>query len=187
LHDALPIFTSNAQFWRSADNGLTWKRTANLGALIGIPSYSYSICVTGRGTVLATRGYSIYRSTDNGLHFVQIGPITDNYLYRLQKVGNSIFVNGWAGKLYRSTDDGISWKSFAKIGKATYPIRIKKYYDPMKMQPYLTAIENIGDDFLLQGTMRGENYIFKPAYPDQIIKASRVSGSLDDYVYLGFN
>src|SRR5690625_4322234 len=81
--DYVYLLTSNAQFWRSADNGLTWKRTANLGALIGIPSYSYSICVTGRGTVLATRGYSIYRSTDNGLHFVQIGPITDNYLYRL--------------------------------------------------------------------------------------------------------
>ncbi len=181
------LVTSNAQFWRSTDRGMTWKRTADLDAVMGIPSFSYSICVTPKRTVLVTRGFSVYRSIDNGLHFKQIGPITDNYLYRLQLVRQCIIANGWDGRLFISMDDGLTWKSFAKLGHATYPLQMRKPYDPMKSQPYLTAIESLGDNLFIQGSMNGENYIIDRRHPDQVRYVSKFEGSLDDYVYLGYN
>ncbi len=178
------LLTANAQFWRSGDEGLTWKRTAQLGGKLGVRSFSYSICVTPRGTVLASSGHSIYRSTDNGLHFKKIGPVSGHYLYRLQRIGSNIFANGWNGTLYKSSDDGKTWQAFLKLGPSTDPSLSTS--DLMKRQPYLTAIDSLGGK-LLQGTMRGENYIVDPHHPSQLKEVSKVKGSLDDYAYLGYN
>lgn len=180
------LITSNAHFWRSKDKGLTWEKTAELDAQMGKMAYSYSICVTRKHTVLVTRGFSVYRSTDNGLHFEKTGPVSDNFLYRLQEVGNSILLNGWAGKLYRSDDDGKTWNTFSQLGPATFPLRIIKPYDPLRMQPYLTAIEYLGDDVFMQGTTQGENYRIHRDRPDQIEGSSKLNGGLDDYAYLGY-
>ena len=179
------LITSNAHFWRSKDKGLTWEKTAELDARPGTQTYSYSICVTPENTVLVTRGFSVYRSTDNGLRFQQTGPITDNFLYRLQSVDHSIFANGWDGRLYKSIDDGKTWTSFLQLGPSTHPLRIIKPYDPIRMQPHLTAIEYLGDGLFMQGTTQGENYVIHQDQPDQIISSSKITGALDDYAYLG--
>lgn len=180
------LITSNAHFWRSKDKGLTWEKTAELDAQMGKMAWSYSICVTRNNTVLVTRGFYVYRSTDNGLHFEKTGPVSDNFLYRLQEVGNSIFVNGWAGRLYKSEDDGKTWDTFSQLGPATFPLRIIKPYNPLLLQPHLTAIEYLGGDVFMQGTTQGENYRIHQNKPDQIEASSKFSGGLDDYAYLGY-
>lgn len=185
--DFVYLITANAQFWRSEDKGLTWTRTADLDAVLGKSSFSYSICVTSSGTVLVTRGFSVYRSTDRGTSFEKIGSVTDNYLYRLQRVGDYIMANGWGGRLYISSDDGKTWKSFSQLGPATFPFKVNRPYDPMQQQPHLTAIESMGDSLFIQGTMTGHNYVVNPARPDQMITVSQLEGSLDDYVFLGYN
>lgn len=176
------LITSNAQFWRSTDKGITWKRTAHLTDRSDRFAYSYSICVTSQGTILVTSGKSVFRSTDRGSNFEEIGPITDHYLYRLQLVGHRIFANGWGGTLYKSEDEGKSWQFFAKLG----PVSDLTSKDIMKSQPFLTAIDYMGGDRFLQGTMTGENYILNPFQPGKFQK-SKIKGSLDDYVYLGYN
>lgn len=178
------LITSNAQFWRSEDKGMTWKWVAQLGGVTGKPSFSYSICVTAKGTVLVTSGFSIYRSADHGLHFEEIGPITSHYLYRLQKAGNDVFANGWGGELYKSSDDGKSWKVFAQLGAATDP------FDPeggiMKTQPFLTGIEYLGKGRFMQGTMSGRNYVLRRNDSQRSDRPfSTVKGAIDDYAYLG--
>lgn len=176
------LITSNAQFWRSMDKGVTWERTAHFIEETDRFAYSYSICVTAQGTVLVTTGKYVFRSTDKGTHFEKIGPITDHYLYRLQLVGHHIFTNGWGGTLYKSQDDGKTWQFFAKLG----PESDLTSKDIMKSQPFLTAIDYMGADHVLQGTMAGENYIINPFLPERLRK-STIEGSLDDYVCLGYN
>lgn len=176
------LITSNAQFWRSMDKGVTWERTAHFIEETDRFAYSYSICVTAQGTILATTGKSVFRSTDKGLHFEKIGPITDHYLYRLQLVGHHIFANGWGGTLYKSQDDGKTWQFFAKLG----PESDLTSKDIMKSQPFLTAIDFMAADKVIQGTMAGENYILNPFQPERT-RTSTISGSLDDYVSLGYD
>lgn len=179
------LLTTNGEIWRSSDSGLTWNQVNKLCGKKEEYTFSYSICITQSGTVLATCGTSIYRSIDNGENFEEVGPISRNLLYRLQLTSVGVFVNGWDGELYRSIDDGQNWQFYAKIGPATNPFDPEKTL--LKTQPFLTAIEYLGGQEIIQGTMAGENYIIDQYNSRRIMKMTNIStGSLDDYVFLGY-
>lgn len=164
------LITTSAQFWRSSDKGLTWEKTAQLGQVPERWAYSYSIAVTPLGTVLATYGSSVYRSTDDGVNFEQIGPISDQNIYRFNVVGNGIIVNGWAGTVYKSMDDGQTWQ----------------YWDKMDTLP-LYATEFMGRTVILQASEGGSIFKASQDYPDKTREVAKFDESADDFVYLGYH
>lgn len=163
------LLTTTGQFWRSTDKGLTWKKTTQLAGTDGKRTISYSICVTPLGTVLATTGASIYRSTDNGLNFEQIGPISEEPVYRFEQIGNGIIVNGWAGTVYKSNDDGRTWQYFSKLD--TTP---------------LYATEYLGATTFLQASESGNIYKCNQDHPERTKLVAHFDGAADDFVYLRY-
>lgn len=167
--DLAYMLTSSAQFWRSSDKGVTWEKTAQLGIKPEKWPYSYSINVTPQGTVLATNGSSIYRSTDDGLNFEKIGPISNENIYRLNQVGDGVIVNGWAGTVYKSVDDGQTWQYWAKMDSTP-----------------LYATEYMGRTVILQASESGSIYKTEQNYPEKTKEVAKFKDAADDFVYLGF-
>ncbi len=71
---------------------------------------AYGMLVTARGSLLVadadSNGGHIHRSTDKGKTWRDLGRISTHALYRLNVVGDGVIANGWAGHIYKSTDDG---------------------------------------------------------------------------------
>ncbi len=97
------ILTGNAEVFGTSDGGKSWKHLKTLTTNRNTDRYtaSYAIMCTSNGTLLVTdtnsEGGHIYRSTDKGKTWTDLGAISNDALYRLEKVGNGVIVNGWAG------------------------------------------------------------------------------------------
>ncbi|HVK46684.1 MAG TPA: hypothetical protein VM488_02540, partial [Pseudobacter sp.] len=142
------ILTGTAEVWGTRDGGKTWKHLKTL-----LPknrnreryAASYAIMYTRLGSLLVTDtdsdGGHIYRSTDKGLNWQDMGAVSQNALYRLERVGNGIVVNGWQGVVYKSIDDGITWNRMQQLSKAA-----------------LFATEYMGLSNLLQADQNGTVY-----------------------------
>lgn len=115
------VLTGNAEVYASRDAGKTWKLMATLTTNRNKENYtaSYSIIVTYHGTVLVTdtnsEGGHIYRSVNKGVSFTDLGAVSGDALYRFNKVGNGIIVNGWQGNVYKSIDDGLTWNIVGRL------------------------------------------------------------------------
>lgn len=116
------LLTEQSDFWRSTDYGESWQKITTLSDGKNTEGFalSYSIIVTNKGTILVSdtnsNGGSIYRSTDNGNTFKKIGPVSTRALYRFTMVETGIIVNGWAGKVYKSEDDGLDLVGMGSFG-----------------------------------------------------------------------
>lgn len=115
------ILTGNAEVFGTIDGGKSWKHLKTLTTNRNTDRYtaSYAIMYTSNGTLLVTdtnsEGGHIYRSTDKGKTWSDVGAISKDALYRLEKVGNGIIVNGWAGAIYKSIDDGMTWNKMQQL------------------------------------------------------------------------
>jgi len=95
----------------STDNGINWSQSNNG---LGKDTNIVSLCAANGVLIASTTTSStdsniIYHSTDEGLTWLRIAkqPVSGG-LRSLYVVGNSIFGEAY-GKLYRSTNGGISW------------------------------------------------------------------------------
>src|SRR3984885_3036003 len=111
----------SSELFRSPDYGKTWTRLCKVSfaASKGGWALSYGLCITKQGTLLISdsdsSGGSVYRSTDEGVSFSKIGPVSPRALYRFETVRNGIMVNGWEGAIYKSEDDGLNWQLWDKM------------------------------------------------------------------------
>ncbi len=172
-NDKAYFLTETSELWISDDAGKRWKKQTTLSAGKNTEGFalSYGLWMTEMGTLLATdansSGGHIYRSTDEGLTWKDLGIISDRALYRFNRMGNGILVNGWDGSVFSSYDDGLSW-SPAKISS----------------EP-LYATEYLGAGILLQASQGG--VVYKGAQHGNNWTAVGTPGdAADDFVYLGY-
>ncbi|UYQ95010.1 hypothetical protein MKQ68_07870 [Chitinophaga horti] len=169
------ILTGTAEVWGTTDGGKTWTHLKTL-----LPhnrnrqqyAASYAIMYTHQGTLLVTdtdsEGGHIYRSADKGKTWQDIGAISHNSLYRLERTGNGIVVNGWQGAVYKSIDDGITWNKMQQLTDTA-----------------LFATEYMGMSVVLQADQSGK--IFRSRNLGyEWDSVAHLTGSADDFVNIGY-
>ncbi|GAA4442127.1 hypothetical protein GCM10023091_28370 [Ravibacter arvi] len=169
------FLTGTAEVWGTADGGKSWQRLHRL-----LPqnrnrqryAASYALMYTKDGTLLATDtdsdGGHIYRSTDKGKTWTDAGAVSHDALYRFERTGNGIVVNGWEGIVYKSTDDGITWN------------RIQQLADTA-----LFATEYLGMSVMLQADQAGTVYR-SPNLGYEWDSVATLNGAADDFVNIGY-
>jgi len=101
--------------YKTEDAGDNWDSLGQLstGTKIGSFARCYGLIVTEAGTVLVAtmedpNGH-IFRSTDGGDNFTDLGAFNVLGIYRFVLTENGILANTTSGKTMRSTDDGVTW------------------------------------------------------------------------------
>lgn len=169
------ILTGTAEVWGTLDGGKTWSHLKTL-----LPdnrnrqkyAASYAIMYTQQGSLLVTDtdsdGGHVYRSVDKGKTWQDLGAVSHNALYRLERVGNGIVVNGWQGAVYKSIDDGITWNKMQQLTDTA-----------------LFATEYMGMSVVLQADQSGK--IFRSRNLGyEWDSVARLNGSADDFVNIGY-
>jgi len=167
----------SSEFYRSRDYGVTWERVNKIsyGASNGGKALSYGLMVTKHGTVLVSdtdsTGGSVYRSMDKGSTFQKIGPISPNALYRFDMGRDALFVNGWHGTVYKSSNDGQDWFPLCRMDSATA----------------LYATEYIRPETIIQASESGFVYKVNQDSKGNFTRMTKPGGAADDFVALGYN
>lgn len=169
------ILTGTAEVWGTQDGGLTWKKLKTLldkNKNRERYAAAYAIMYTDHGSLLVTDtdsdGGHIYRSTDKGLTWSDMGAVSQNALYRLERTGNGIIVNGWQGIVYKSIDDGVTWNKMQKLSTAA-----------------LFATDYLGMSVLLQADQSGTLYRSRNLGYEWDSLA-HLNGAADDFVNIGY-
>ncbi len=169
------ILTGTAEVWGTRDGGKTWKHLKTLldkNRNRERYAAAYAIMYTRHGTLLVTDtdsdGGHIYRSTDKGYTWQDMGAVSQDALYRLERTGNGIIVNGWQGGVYKSIDDGITWNKMQQLTDAA-----------------LFATEYMGMSVLLQADQSGK--VFRsPNLGYEWDSVAHLAGAADDFVNIGY-
>ena len=167
------LLTGEANFYRSSDYGKTWKWMTKISNNTNHGNYtlSYGLMVTDHGTILVSdtesSGGHIYRSTDQGKSWTDLGTVSKKALYRFERTGNGILVNGWNGSIYKSQDDGNTWKEMQHVTDTP-----------------LYATEYLGTHVTLQASEDGQ--IFRSQnYGESWENLGILTEAADDFVKLG--
>jgi photosystem II stability/assembly factor-like uncharacterized protein len=169
------ILTGTAEVWGTRDGGKTWRHLKTLlekNRNREMYTAAYAIMYTSKGSLLVTDtdsdGGHIYRSVDKGITWQDLGAISGNALYRLEKNGDGIIVNGWEGTVYKSTDDGITWHKMQRLSDAA-----------------LFATEYMGKSVLLQADQSGT--IFRSTNEGRSWHpVAHFPESADDFINIGY-
>lgn len=169
------FLTGTAEVWGTTNGGKTFRHLKTLldkNRNREVYAASYAIMYTRLGTLLVTDtdsdGGHIYRSTDKGISWQDVGAVSQNALYRLERTGNGIVVNGWQGVVYKSIDDGITWNKMQKLSKAA-----------------LFATEYLGMSVLLQADQAGTVYR-SPNLGYEWDSVTNLTDAADDFVNIGY-
>lgn len=166
----------SSEFYRSADYGKTWTRIGKVSTGINQKGgvLSYGIMVTKLGTILIsdtnTDGGYVYRSTDEGNSFTRVGPVSPKALYRFEMVRDGVMVNGWAGCIYKTVNDGLSWELWSKMDTTA-----------------LYATEFMRPETIVQASESGYVFTANQDTKEKFATLLRPGGAADDFVYIGYN
>jgi len=94
------FLTEKSELWLSPDRGQTWKYQTTLSSGKNTEGFAlaYGLWMTEQGTLLASdansSGGHVYRSTDRGRTWKDMGKISNRALYRFNRAGKAVVVNG---------------------------------------------------------------------------------------------
>jgi photosystem II stability/assembly factor-like uncharacterized protein len=167
------LITGKGFFWRATDYGDSWRNMGKISQRGDDEEicWPYGLIVLKSGTILVSdtnrKGGHIFRSTDQGKSWSNIGAISSKELYRFQEVKDGVLVNGWAGHVYKSLDDGLTWSDQGQL-----------------IDSPLYATEYLGRGIALQGSETG--HIFRSTDDGQTWENLGVDiEATDDIVNLG--
>jgi len=167
------LLTGTSLFYVSKDYGLTWSFHGKVSPYkrFGHFKLSYGISVTSTGAILVSDtdpdGGHVFRSTDKGETWTDLGRISPHALYRFEQMEGQILVNGWEGAVYGSVDDGLSWTTVQALENGP-----------------LYATEHLEDGSFFQASESG--HIYRGEFEgDEWLMVGRVAESADDFVRLG--
>ena len=103
--------TKGGYIYRSTDEGISW--TVVHGATL-FDTDVLGMCGTASGAMLAgTYGNGMYRSNDNGATWVRVGQATlPSGIVSLAYDPVNTMAYAGAGKIFRSSDDGVNWTGY---------------------------------------------------------------------------
>lgn len=164
--------TGDGRLWKSTDAGSTWGAPVTVStSSTTMPTLTYGLCVTAAGSVLIsdtrTGGGKVYRSTNGGSSFTDIGAFTTAELYRFMNVGDGIICNGWAGRIIKSTDDGVTWPVSVAVSSAP-----------------IYAIGYLGNGRVLVGDQNGELFLSENN-ASTFVSVGTFNGAADDIASFG--
>lgn len=168
--------TGVGALWLSTDAGASWTSLGTVtpaGTPDGGGQWSYGLEVTPANTVLVSdtnpAGGHVFRSTNGGASFSDIGALGARGLYRFKSIEDGVVVVTWGGAVYKSTaaSDGASWTL-----KAT-----------LSANPVWVA-ERMGNSKVLLGTMDGVLYLSEDNCETFAAVAS-VRDAVDDICSMG--
>jgi photosystem II stability/assembly factor-like uncharacterized protein len=165
----------SSELFRSPDYGKTWTRICKVsqGAKYKGYALSYGLCITKQGTLLISDtdpgGGSVYRSTNEGVSFSKVGPISPKPIYRFDMVRDGVIVNGWEGCIYKTIDDGQRWERWSKMDTGA-----------------LFATEFMRPETIVQASESGFIYQQDQDHKDQFKQVTKPGGAADDFVYIGY-
>jgi photosystem II stability/assembly factor-like uncharacterized protein len=167
------LLTGDAHVWRSDDRGETWTSLVRVSdnPRLGAYQHSYGLVVLPSGTLLVSdtnpTGGHVFRSTDRGESWTDLGAVSSQAVYRFERVGDGVLLNGWAGHVYKSTDDGRSWTDGRELTDSA-----------------LYATASLGDGVALQAAENG--LVFRSTdNGDTWNEVARFDDAADDFVSLG--
>lgn len=150
------ILTGNSNIYRTTDYGANW---TNLGSVSNNTPFnalyqrSYGLEASGNTVLVsdtAGGGGHIFRSTDSGENWTDLGTHTTSALYNFERVSNGLLVMSWDGTIMKSTDDGATW-----ISKGTYGS------SPMYAHRYIgndTVLTASGAGVIYRSTDNGDSW-----------------------------
>jgi photosystem II stability/assembly factor-like uncharacterized protein len=144
--DSLGIFyTARQQVFKSIDNGASW--TAISSGTSGTIR-EMAICKSKPRLMYATSGSVLYRSEDGGLTFTQVSngmpnrTITSVYFHPDSTSVAVVCFSGFgAGKVYKTTNDGVNWINISGDLPDTPINDILIYYPGYSTSIYLAATD----------------------------------------------
>jgi len=171
---AFYLLTDRAEIFGTGDGGGTWRQlrpAAPNRNRVGAAA-AYGLMVTQTGTLLTndtdSDGGHVYRSTDDGATWVDLGIVSSDALYRFMRVGNGIVLNGFEGSVFKSTDDGRTWNRQQKLGDSA-----------------LFATEYLGASYVLQADQAGRVYR-SGNLGERWENVAVLRGSADDFINIGY-
>lgn len=168
------LSTENGKAWKSTDGGQNWNDLGTVstgGSPEGGFARCYQIIELSSGTVLLSDtqniGGHIWRSTNGGSSWTDIGAVGSRGLYRIMATTDGVILNTWGGHVYKSEDDGQTW-----IDKATL------------VADELYAIDTSGSK-AFQGSDGGRTFISNDDGDNWIETWQPSSDNCDDATYIG--
>ncbi len=112
------VGTNGAGVLRSSDDGQTWT-PVNTGY-----GYPFPTCLLVKGSTLYSGTVNVFRTTDNGVNWIGgSGLPAGNSVTSLVTDGTNIYAgissSPVSARVYRSTDDGVTWEQF-NIGSPAF-------------------------------------------------------------------
>jgi photosystem II stability/assembly factor-like uncharacterized protein len=104
---------------------------------------------------------------DSGTTWHDVGTVSDRALYRFEQTDDGILLNGWAGHVYKSTDDGQTWRDGGQLTDS-----------PLYATDYLgggVALQASESGLIFRSTDNGNTWSQVARFPD----------AADDFVSLG--
>lgn len=167
------LLTGDSYLYKTTDYGDNWSGLGQVSTNTAYSSFelSYGLLVTDAGSILvsdtnATGGH-IFRSTNGGVSFTDLGVISSKSLYRFDKIGDGIIINGWDGRVFKSTTDGATWVDKGQLANSP-----------------LYATEYLGSGIVLQANEAG-NVFRSTDNAETWTDLGDLGDGADDFAYLG--
>ncbi len=134
----------------STDNGESWIEVDS-----SLSERGFS-CFTESQSTLFTGGFGIHRSTDDGKTWSDILP--DIQVFALRANGHVLFAGG-VGRIWRSTDNGLTWTYYNVTGSADHVTGFEFFWD---------IILAATTDGTFSSVDTGKTWVFNDSLPSDI-------------------